>query len=128
MATLKDVARLAAELPQVTEGESRGRRAWSVAGKRFAWERPFSKADIRRFGAAAPPPEPILAVRVADLGEKEAVLAANDDTHFTIPHFDGYPAVLVELRRIRVKALRETLLDGWLASAPRKLADEHMRR
>src|SRR5262249_59284904 len=47
MATLDDAARMAAGLPEVAEGESRGNRTWSVGGKAFAWERPFSKADRR---------------------------------------------------------------------------------
>ncbi|MGH3196307.1 MAG: hypothetical protein ACRDOH_09980 [Streptosporangiaceae bacterium] len=50
MATLDDVARMASELPEMTEGEPRGNRTWFVGGKAFAWDRPFSKADIRRFG------------------------------------------------------------------------------
>ena len=33
MATLDDVARIALALPEVTEGESRGTRTWSVGGK-----------------------------------------------------------------------------------------------
>jgi hypothetical protein len=49
VATLDDVARMAAELPEVTEGERHGNRTWFVGGKAFAWDRPFSKADIRRF-------------------------------------------------------------------------------
>ena len=89
MATLDDVARMTAELPEVTEGERHGHRTWFVGGKAFAWDRPFSKADIRRFGDQAPPGGPILAVRVEDLSEKEDVLAANPDAFFTIPHDPG---------------------------------------
>src|SRR4051812_22874254 len=96
-ATLAGVARVAAGLPDVVEDERRGCRTWSVAGKTFAWERPFSKADVKRYGTETPPAGAILAVRVADLGEKEAVLSAHPGPLFTIPHFDGFSAVLVHL-------------------------------
>jgi len=117
---------MALDLPDVTEGERHGNRTWSVAGKVFAWERPFSKADLRRFGDATPPAGPIFAVRVEDLGEKEAVLAANPKAFFTIPHFDGYAAVLIQLKTVTKAALRAAIVDGWLACAPPKLADEYL--
>ncbi len=128
MARVEDAARMALDLPQVTEGERHGHRTWSVGGKAFAWERPFSKADLRRFGDVSPPDGPILAVRVEDLGEKEAVLAAPPKGFFTIPHFDGYPAVLIQLEIVAERALREAIIDGWVACAPPTVADEFVRR
>jgi hypothetical protein len=125
MVSLDDVARIAGDLPEVVETERHGVRAWAIPGATarggaqvFAWERPFSKADIRRYGAETPPDGPILAIRVADLHEKEAVLADNPDAFFTIPHFDGYAAVLVRLEEVTEAALKEALLDGWRACAP----------
>jgi hypothetical protein len=126
MASLDDAARMATELPEVTEGARHGNRTWFVTGKGFAWERPFSKADIRRFGDETPPDGPILAVRVEDLGEKEAVLAANPKAFFTIPHFDGYAAVLIQLKTVTKRPLRAAIVDGWLACAPPALAEEFL--
>ncbi len=128
MATLDDVSRIALGLPEVTEEDSHGRLSWAVAGKTFAWERPYSKADIKRFGDETPPRQPILAVRVEDLVEKEAVLAAGTKGIFTIPHFDGYAAVLIELPTVGMRSLTDVLADGWLARAPRDLAERHASR
>ena len=128
MATLDDASRIALGFPEVTEDDSHGRKSWAVAGKTFAWERPYSKADIKRVGPETPPRQPILAVRVEDLVEKEAVLAAGTRGIFTIPHFDGYAAVLIELRKVGMRALKDALTDGWLARAPRDLAEQHASR
>jgi hypothetical protein len=127
VATLDDVARIAAALPEVTEGERHGNRTWAVDGKVFAWERDFSKADIRRFDDSTPPAGDILAVRVADLGEKEAVLDESRKGFFTIPHFDGYAAVLIQLEVATKRAVREAILDGWLACAPTAVAERYLQ-
>jgi hypothetical protein len=126
MATIDDVAAMACSLPEVEERERHGARTWFVGKKAFAWERGFSKADLKRFGDEKPPAGPLVAIRVADLAEKEGVLAAQHKGFFTIPHFDGYPAVLIQLRTVGKRALREAILDGWLACAPPQLTDAYV--
>ena len=129
MATLDDAATLAARLPEVIEGEDKhghGHRTWAVGGKAFAWERPFSKADIKRYGSETPPEGPILAVTVADLAEKEAVLAAGTPGFFTIPHFNGYKAYLIQLQAVADDDLTEALIDAWLSQAPEPLAEQYL--
>jgi hypothetical protein len=126
MVTIEDVGHLAMEMPGVSEGERHGNLTWYVGGKAFAWVRPFSQADIKRFGTAPPPAGPIVAVRVGDRMEKEAVLASPPNGFFTIPHFDGYAAVLIQLATVTKKAMREAILDAWLASAPAHLIDTHL--
>ncbi len=127
MMTLDGAAQLCLALPEVTEVFLHRGRGWSVAGKRFAWERPFTKADLKRFGDQTPPSGQILAASVADLSEKEAVLAAHPTAVFTIEHFDGYPAILIQLNKATKKQLQAVLVDAWLVAAPQVLVDQYLR-
>ena len=135
MVTFDDVARIALELPgdrgdhlvrqHVLGREERRQRP---RPKGFVWERPLSKKDRKLLTEAGeievPPDEVILAARVEDLAEKEAVLAEHADAVFTTPHFNGYPAVLVRLDRMDEALLREIVTSAWLAVAPKNLAAE----
>ena len=123
MVTLREVYRIMDELPEVAEGEHHGHTTWSVRGKGIAWLRPFSKADLKRFGDQTPPAAPILAVNTKDLHDKAGVLDAGIQGVFTIQHFNNYPAVLVEIGAIDERDLRDLLVDAWLAAAPAELVE-----
>ncbi len=125
MADWDDVRRLALALPETSERTRHHELAfWEVRGKGFVWERPLGKGDLRALGEAAPE-GPILGARVEHLGAREALIADDPDVFFTIPHFDGYPAVLVLLDRITLEDLEEVIVEAWLARAPKRLADQY---
>jgi hypothetical protein len=125
MATWADVNRLALELPEVAERASHGNMDWRVKDKGFVWERPLRRADYEALGDSAPD-GPILGVRVADVGVKEALIADDPAVYFTTPHFDGYPAVLVRLDEIDLAELRELIVEAWLTRAPKRLAQQYL--
>ena len=122
MASWEDVSRLALALPEAVESDMRGNRAWKVKDKLFVWERPLRKGDLAALGAAAPE-GPILGARVEHLIAKEALIADDPEVFFTIPHFEGYSAVLILLEKISVEILEEVIIEAWLARAPKRLVD-----
>ena len=58
---------------------------------------------------------------VPHVGEKEALLAANPEAYYTTPHYDGYPAILVNLAAADLAELRELITESWRIKAPVKL-------
>ncbi len=111
-------------------------RTWGIGKRAIAWERPFSKADLARFGDVTPPAGDILAVSVADLDAKDALLSIAPPGFFTIPHFDGYAAVLIALRTARARDVRAAITDAWRsiggrtprAAATRKVGPARAKR
>lgn len=125
MATWDDVRRLALALPETSERESRGHRQWRVKDKLFVWERPLRNSDLEALGDSAPDGE-ILGARVEHLVAKEALVADPSGVYFTIQHFDGYPAILVQLDLISLADLEEITVEAWLARAPARLAKAYL--
>jgi hypothetical protein len=116
--TIDEVETFVMSLPGVSAGAKWGNRTWMVGDKGFAWKRPFSKADLKRFGDEPPPAGDILAVRVESLDAKDALLAMELPGFFTIPHFNGYAAVLIALQRARAKDVRAAIMEAFRTAAP----------
>jgi hypothetical protein len=126
VATWENVSRLALALPEAEEGSTYGgNRAWTVKKKMFVWERPLRKSDFKALGDAAPD-GPILGAKVEHEIAKEALLADDPDVFFTIPHFDGYPAILIRLPEIDTEILGEVIAEAWLTQAPKRLGREYL--
>jgi hypothetical protein len=119
MADREDVRRIALALPETSEAE--GHFAFSVLNKGkpkgFVW------AWNERVQPRKPkvPSTVVVAVRVADRLEKEALLASGEEKFFTEPHYNGFPAVLVRLPLIDPDELQELIVDAWRCQAPRSL-------
>ena len=111
MATEDDVREIALSLPASTEKSSYGTPAFRVQDKLFARMREMDAADGE-----------VLVIFVADVGEKEALIASDLEKFFTVPHYDGHAMVLVRLRAVERDELTELLTESWLLRAPPKVA------
>lgn len=121
-ATLDEVAELALSLDGVTEGTQWNNRTWFVKRRHFVWERPLTKADIKRLTTAgeAIPGGPIIAVMVEDQMEKAAELAEGRSGVFDIAHFKNYPAVLIQLDVATRSTVDELVRTAWMTAANRR--------
>jgi hypothetical protein len=122
MATWDDVRHIAMALPEVSERDG---PQWRVRDKLFLWQRPLRTRDLEELGDGAPRGA-ILGARVPGEGAKRALVMDDPSIYFTTAHFDGYPAVLVQLDRIDVDELRELAVEAWLARAPARLAQQFL--
>jgi hypothetical protein len=117
MATLDDAHRIASALPEATSDP--GGFAYRVDGRLFAW---LWMERVQPKRPRVPNPE-VIAVRVADETEKQAMLTLDPEVFFTEPHYDGYPAVLVRLPAIGEALLEKVIADAWRLRAPRRLSE-----
>ena len=122
MATRADVRRIAMSLPETEEGDDRF--AFSVRNrdklKGFAWVW-MERIQPKKPRIANPG---VLAIRVANEGQKEALISAEPKKFFTEPHYNGFPAVLVRLDAVTVADLKVLITEAWRCQAPAALAAE----
>jgi hypothetical protein len=128
MASWRDVRRYALAMPGAAEEvSSSGASAWIVNKKFFVWERPLRRSDLTALGDNAPKGA-VLGVRTADLEMKDVLLASEPEVFFTTPHFDGYPAVLVQLEKISAKDLKDVIIEAWVARAPKRAVTAFLKK
>ena len=119
MARQADVRRIALSLPETEEAPNHF--AFSVRNKGklkgFVWvwmERVTPKKP------RVPQPK-VIAVRVANLVDKDFLLRLNPEQFFTEPHYDGFPAILVRLPAITARELKPLIAEAWRTQAPKDL-------
>ena len=122
MASQGDVRRIALSFPETEEAKDDF--AFSVWNKGkpkgFAWvwkERVNPKK-------ARVPNHAVMAIRTANLAQRDILLAADPKKFFTEPHYNGFPAVLVRLDAVSVADLKVLLADAWETMAPSDLANK----
>lgn len=128
MATLDDVRAIARGFPGVTErvDGTRGEVSWRTASGVFVWQRGPSGRDLQQLDALGRvwPDGDVVGARTDGEQGKLALIETYPGAFFTIPHFDGYPAVLVRLDGIDRDLLREVVTDAWLLKVTKRVAAE----
>ncbi len=121
---MADLEALALALPETTkEVSDDGRPTYKAHDKMFVCHR------SQRSDAIDPDTgerlDDVLILRVENLEVKQILLADDRGITFTTPHFNGYPAVLVQipsLARIDRDELEEMVVEAWLTRAHKRVA------
>lgn len=128
----EDVDEICAALPETELGISWGDRpTWKVPrgdkGKGFVLYRAPDKTAVDP--ATGEMYDDLVVITTPTEVEKDALVADESTPFFTIDHFRGYSAVLVQQSRlgeISREELEEVITDAWATKAPRRLVREHL--
>jgi hypothetical protein len=130
-ATPEDIDTLCLSLPEVELGITWGDRPTykvprGAKGRGFLLYRmPHKTAVDLETGEMY---DDLLVIVVPDAAAKEALVQDPETPFFTIPHFDGYNAVLVQQARlgeVTVGELAEIITEAWAARAPKRLVKQY---
>jgi hypothetical protein len=110
MPTWRDVIAIAKTLPGVEVTTWYGTEGLKVDGKGFARLRTEAEGGL---------------VLMCTLDEKQELLESGDPAFYTTPHYDGFGAIIVDLKRVHRDALRDLMRQAWAikASARRRAGD-----
>lgn len=119
MATQADVRRIALKLPDVVESKDDFAFAvWNNGKlKGFVWS---WKERVNPKKPRVPNPG-VIAARVANLAQRDLLLAAEPKKFFTEPHYNGFPAILVSLDAVSVADLKVLIAEAWRCMAPAEM-------
>ena len=129
VATPADVDDICLGLPEVELGTSWGDNpTYKVRGKGFLMHRPPGRTAIDP--ATGEWYDDLLVIHVPSESEKRALVEDERLPFFTIDHFNGHNAVLVQQSRLGEMdrdELAEIITDAWAARAPRTLAKKYLQ-
>lgn len=131
-ATPDDVDAICGALPDTALGESwGGMPTWKVPtgpkGRGFVMYRAPHRTAVDP--VTGEPYDDLLVIRTGSEDDKAALVQDERLPFFTIPHNDGFNAVLVQQSRLGemdVDELAEVLEEAWLAVAPARLRTAHL--
>jgi hypothetical protein len=115
MATQADVRRIAMKLPGVVEGSDK-----------FAFSVPFKeklKGFVWVWMERVTPKKPrvsnsgVIAARVANVAQRDLMIATEPAKFFTEPHYNGFPAVLVRLKEVSIADLEVIIAEAYRCQA-----------
>jgi hypothetical protein len=109
MPTWKDVTAIALKLPKTEVSTWYGTPGVKVAGKGFLRHRTESEGGV---------------VVLCDHDKKAALLRSGDPAFYTTPHYDGFGAILVDLKKVKRAELVHLITEAWRRKAPLKLLKE----
>lgn len=112
MATFDDVRRLGMALPEMAESTSYGTPALKVGKKlvcRMWSEREYNRDSVH---------DTEVLVVLCELEMKQVLLDNHPDALFTVPHYDGYGAVLVRMADVSLDDLADWIEDSYRLKAP----------
>ena len=116
MASLEDARRIACLLPGSSgEAEFGVQNGAKVRGFAWVWKERIDPKKPRV------PNHSVLAIRTANVEERDALIASEPEKFFTEPHYNNFPALLARLANLDTGELEELLVEGWRCMAPRAL-------